>query len=221
MSASAANPWSAFSDMLRLGLDSYVATQKTMLDIAAQQNALWTAAITQGLQQANSALNPADLAAAGTKAFLESQKLGLDIALQQNRLAITMAKAWLGPASPYLEQITHLLENGAEAFVNTQKKLLEFAGAQSEAMIQSVRETSAAMPNPLAQIAELSRQSVDAFVQAQRQFLDLLSRQPNGGSNGGPAADFMNVASGCLQSYLETQRAILNSLGQYAAATPR
>jgi len=220
MSASAANPWSAFSDMLRLGLDSYVATQKTMLDIAAQQNALWTAAITQGTQQAGAVLNPADLAAAGAKAFLESQKLGLDIALQQNRLAITMAKAWLGPASPYLADLTHLLENGAEAFVNTQKKLLEFASAQSDAMIQSVRQSSAAMPNPLAQIAELSRQSTDAFIQAQKQFLDLLSRQPNA-SNGQPAADFMNVASACLQSYLATQRTILNSMGQYAAATPR
>lgn len=209
MSSTAANPWTLFADMLRQGVDSYVSTQKTLLDIAAQQNALWMSAVSQGIGVATPS-GMTGLAGQSIRAFLESQKLGLDIALQQNKLALNLVKGSLGgPARPYLDELANFLEQGAQTFVDAQKKLLELAGQQAETIMKAAGGPAS---NPLAQMAELSRQAVDAFIEAQKQFLDLIARQAAGAARPAqPAADFLTMARQSFENYVNMQRQFLET----------
>ncbi|HYL78545.1 MAG TPA: hypothetical protein VEU96_30415 [Bryobacteraceae bacterium] len=215
MSGTATNPWTFFADMLRQGVDSYVSTQKTLLDIAAQQNSLWMSAASQGFGVATPS-GMTVLAGQSIRAFLESQKLGLDIALQQNKLALNLVKGALGgPARPYLDELANFLEQGAQTFVDAQKKLLEFAGQNAATMMQAAGNS-----NPLAQMAELSRQAVDAFIEAQKQFLDLISRQAAGAARPTePATDFLNMARQSFDNYVNMQRQFLETAANRMADT--
>jgi len=212
MSSTAANPWALFTDMLRQGVDSYVSTQKTLLDIAAQQNALWMTAASQGFGVA-SPFGMTSIAGQSIRTFLESQKLGLDIALQQNKLALNLVKGTLGgPARPYLDELANFLEQGAQTFVDAHKKLLEFAGHNAETMLKAAGDS-----NPFAQMAELSRQAVDAFIEAQRQFLDLIARQAGAARPVQPAIDFFNMARQTLENYVNMQRQFVETAASQMA----
>jgi hypothetical protein len=218
MSNTGPGPWSLFADMVRQGVDSFVSTQKTLLDIAAQQNAMLMGAVQESFGRA---VTPAmaDLAGRSTQAFLQSQKMMLDLAVQQNQLALSMIKGSVGgEAGAAFRELADMLAEVAMTFVEAQKRLLEFAGQQAEAMIKAAREGGPSGPNPLSQMAELSRQGVQAFVDAQKTFLDLIAqgtasaiervkqRQPEAQHSGEPAQDLAGMARRSLQNYTGLQR---------------
>jgi len=217
MSNTGAGPWSVFAELFRQGIDNFVATQKTILDIAVQQNAAFTAAVQQSL---GGAMTPAlsDLAGRSAKAFVESQKMMLDLALQQNRTALNMVKA--GLPQPFVTEIADMLAEGAAAFGETQKRLLEFAGEQADAMVKSAREGQA-MPNPLPQMAELSRAGVQALAEVQKKFLDMLAqgigsateRMSQPGASSDPAA----MARQAFQNYLDLQHQLAEGASRQMA----
>jgi hypothetical protein len=213
---STTNPWSSIADIVRLGIDGFVTTQKAMLDIAAQQNAIFFDAIQGGFGASAPAV--ADLAGKSTKAFLASQSSLLDLAVQQNTMTLDFMKTKLGgPTRPYLNELAAFLEQGTRTFVDAHKRLLEFAGQQADAMMTATREANggAAPANPLAQMAELSRQAVDAFIGAQKKFLEMMAQQAAAAGervktaaqpSAAPANDILNTARQSFQSYIDLQR---------------
>src|SRR5215467_1371381 len=126
MAGTSSSPWLLLADMVRQGVDNYVTTQKTLLDIAAQQNAIWIGVVRDSFgQSANPAM--ADLAGKGTQAFLQSQKTMLDLALQQNQLALNLMKnAWGATGRPSLGERADMRAQGAQTFVKAKKRLLNF-----------------------------------------------------------------------------------------------
>ena len=226
MSGTSTGPWLLLADMVRQGVDNFVTTQKTLLDIAAQQNAMWLGAVQNSFgQPANPMM--ADLAGKGTQAFLQSQKTMLDLASQQNQLALNLMKSTLGAAGrPFLTELADMMAQGAQTFVEAQKRLLDFAAQQADAMTKAAKEAPAGGPNPLAQMAELSKQGVEAFVEAQKRFLDLIAqetasatdrlrqRQDAGAEGNSPysaASDLLNQARANFQTYADLQRQFAES----------
>jgi hypothetical protein len=212
---STTNPWSSIAVIVRLGIDVFVTTQKAMLDIAAQQNAIFFDAIQGGFGASAPAV--ADLAGKSTKAFLASQSSMLDLAVQQNTMTLDFMKTTLGgPTRPYLNDLAAFLEQGTRTFVDAHKRLLEFAGQQADAMMTATREANGNTPaNPLAQMAELSRQAVDAFIGAQKKFLEMMAQQAAATGDrlkaaaqpsSVPANDILSTARQSFQSYIDLQR---------------
>lgn len=207
MSNTGAGPWSLFADMVRQGVDSFVSTQKTLLDIAAQQNTMWMGVVQENFGRA---MTPAmaDLAGRSTQAFLQSQKMMLDLAVQQNQLALSLIKGSLGSAAgPVFGELAAMLSEGAMAFVEAQKRLLEFAGQQAEAMLKAAQAGGPAAANPLSQMADLSRHGVQAFVEGQKKFLDLIAQAAAGRPDaGGSATDVAGMARQSFENYMSMQR---------------
>ena len=232
MSNTGAAPWTLFADLVRQGVDGFVQYQKSLLDIAAQQNAMWMDAV-----QANvpGAMTPAmaDLARRGAQAFVESQKMLLDLALQQNQMALNVIQGSVAaPASPLFNQLAAMLSEGSLAFVEAQKHVLEFAAQQAETMLKADRESGRAATNPLAQMAELSRQGVQALVDSNKKFLDMIAQatasaadrfkpQPEAVPPGERAADLAGMARQSLCSYLELQRQLIDAATRQMADWPQ
>jgi hypothetical protein len=232
MSGTSTGPWLLLADMVRQGVDNFVTTQKTLLDIAVQQNAMWMGAVKETLGQAS---HPAmaDLAGKGTQAFLESQKMMLDLASQQNQMALNLVKTTLGGAGrPFLNELADMMAQGAQTFVEAQKRLLEFAAQQAEAMTKAAKDTPGpGAGNPLAYLAEFSKQGVEAFVEAQKRFLDLIAqetasatdrlrqRQGTVGESGQPGSDAINdilaQARKSFQAYVDLQRQFAESANRW------
>jgi hypothetical protein len=227
MAGTSTGPWLLLADMVRQGVDNFVTTQKTLLDIAAQQNAMWIGAVRDSLGQGSNPLM-ADLAGKGTQAFLQSQKMMLDLASQQNQLALSLVKSTLGATGrPFLGELADMMAQGAQTFVEAQKRLLDFAAQQAEAMTKAAKEAPPGGPNPLAQMADLSKQGVEAFVESQKKFLDLISQEtasatdrlrqrqegsaPGGAEGSGAVNDLLAQARTNFQTYVDLQRQFAES----------
>jgi hypothetical protein len=222
MATTTTNPWVLFAETVRQGVDNYVATQKTLLDIAVQQNALLVNAMKQGFSMAVSPL-VADLAARGTQTFLQSQRAMLDMAAQQNKLGLDLLKNMAGANRPFVSEMADMMERGTRTFVDAQKRLLEFAEQQA-----GNQNPGQSLPNPMTQIYELSRQGLESFVEAQKRFLDMVSQQATSATDrwkeraearaaAAPAegnGDLLGLARQTFENYVNMQRQFAETAGR-------
>jgi len=218
---STTNPWILFADAVRQGVDNYVATQKTLLDIAVQQNTLLVNAMKQGFGMTVPPVLT-DLAGRGTKAFLESQRAMLDMAAHQNKLGLDLVKNMAGSNRPFVNEMADMMERGTQTFVDAQKRLIEFAEQQTEAASKRTSEPGEPVPSPLTQITDLSRQGLESFVEAQKRFLDMIAQEAASATNrwkeraearasaapatAAPASDLMGMARQSFENYINLQR---------------
>jgi hypothetical protein len=213
MATTTTNPWILFAETVRQGVDNYVATQKTLLDIAVQQNALLVNAMKQGFGMAVSPVI-ADLAGRGTQAFLQSQRAMLDLAAHQNKLGMDLLRNMAGVNRPFVGEMADMMERGTQTFVDAQKRLLEFAEQQARN-----QDPGQPVANPMTQIYELSRQGLESFVEAQKRFLDMISQQAASATDrwkeraearaaapGDGNADLLGLARQSFENYINMQR---------------
>jgi hypothetical protein len=220
MATTTTNPWILFADVVRQGVDNYVATQKTLLDIAVQQNGLLVNAMKQGFSLTVPAALT-DLAERGTKAFLQSQRAMLDMAANQNKLGLDLVKNMAGANRPFVTEMADMMERGTQTFVEAQKRLIDFAEQQTEAAAKKTSETEENGTNRMSPITELSRKALESFVEAQKQFLDMIAKEATTatdrwkerasqatteGTATGPASDLMGAARQSFENYMSMQR---------------
>ena len=218
MSNTGAGSWSVFADTVRQGVDTFAATQKMFLDIAAQQNAMLMGFVQQSL---GNGVTPEiiDLAGRTTQTFLQSQTMMLDLAVEQTQLGIGLLKGMTGNSGVSLNaEFWEMLEKGAMTFAAAQKRLLEYAGRQADAMVKAGREGNSATPNPLAQMAGLARQAAQAL--APKELLDLLTKAQQQTQrlfkdtlSGDPTEHFLNLARQSFQDYLDLQLKLSEQAG--------
>src|ERR1039458_4645129 len=119
----------------RQGAESFAATQKILLDLAAQQNSLALGFVRErvGALPVGGLVAFAGLGAAN---FVATQKILLDLAVQENALAFQGVKDGLGLTGPGAA-LAGAVQGGVEAFVAMQKKFLDLAAEQGQAAGQS------------------------------------------------------------------------------------
>ncbi|MEO8028764.1 MAG: hypothetical protein ABI823_19945 [Bryobacteraceae bacterium] len=234
MAGTQLNPLSMFAEAVRQGVDNYVATQKVLLDLAANQSQALTEAMKNNFGMAGWAPAMADLAGQGAQAFLASQKTMLDLALQQN---LTSLNAMKGAASnPAAQSILDMLAQGGQSYVEMQKRFLDMAAQQTDMATKAAKEgRPAGGAMPLEQIAEMSKQATQAWVDSQKNVLDMVQQhtaamadraktaaQPaDAASTGAPANDFATLARQSYEQYMETQKRFLETASQQMAETTR
>jgi hypothetical protein len=225
-----------FAEMVRQGVDNFVATQKMMLDLAAHQGEVMADAMKKNFGLAGWAPAMADLAGQGMQAFLSSQKMMLDLGLQQNRVALGALKTWAG-SNAAAQSILEMLERGGQSYVEMQKQMLEMAGQQTELAMKAAKEgRPGAAALPMEQIAEFSKQGVQAWVESQKRILDMIQQQthklsdktkeqteakseakPEAAAAPAPAGDFAAMARSSFEQYLEMNRKFMEMAGQQMA----
>ena len=200
----------------RQGIESLVAAQKIVLDLAAQENALVFGMVRDQFGTPMFRPGPmlAGLADKGVKNFTTAGKILLDFAAGETALVVDGVKEGLRlpvPAGAAAEILRHRMET----LVGMQKRLLDVAAEETHAMAESYQEGQGVMAG--AKVAELARRGIEAFVESEKKFLDLaaheVSAATNGGKPSGKPRERMEVltklARESAEKYMDAQKKLL------------
>lgn len=201
----------------RQGVQSFVAAQKIIMDLAAQENALLIGMLRERLSKPGGELGAsvAGIAEKGVKNLTSAGKILLDLAADETALAVEGMKEGLrlpAPAGAMAEVVRHRVGT----FVEMQKNLLDATAEQAHAVAESYREGEKFMA--AAHVAELARRGIEGFVESEKKFLDLAAQEVSAAVKGEkraskPAKERMevltNMAREGAEKYIETQRKLM------------
>jgi len=201
----------------RQGIESLVAAQKIVLDLAAQENALVFGMVRDqfGTPMVRPGPMLAGLADKGVKNFTTAGKILLDFAAGETALVVDGVKEGLRlpvPAGAAAEILRHRMET----LVGMQKRLLDVAAEETHAMAESYQEGEGLMAG--AKVAEMARRGIEAFVESEKKFLDLASHEvgsaANGGKSNGKPRERMEVLTKMAREgadkYVDAQKRLLD-----------
>jgi hypothetical protein len=204
MSAPGSGGWPLFTEVFRQGIDSFIATQKALLDIAVQQNAMFTRAVQESLARTTPPGYLSELSGMMTQAaqaYVDAQQRLLDFARQQSE---AMAKAASEPRDPNapdpLAQLAELSRQGVEAFVETQKQFLDMIARQGASAAGQFKQQATGAAGDF---LEQARRGLQNYLDLQRQFVESAARQSSLGT-------LQGLARQGFEAFINTQKAILD-----------
>lgn len=208
-----ASPASTLAHWAGQGVQSFVATQKILLDLTAQQNSLALGFVRERISF--SPLRPltgmVDLAGQGLANFVAAQKILLDLAAEENGLMLQGVRDGLGLTGvPAL--MTDAIREGVNEFVGMQKKFLDALDYQAKAAVSVVTEGKAYEGKPMADVA---KESLESFIHTQQKFLDLVTEaaSPEGPHKHLKSAPHKKVSVTMQESvdkFVEAQKGLLD-----------
>jgi len=202
----------------RQGIESFVAAQKILLDLAAQENALVIGMVREQLSKPvfRPDLAVVKIADKGVENITAAGKILLDFAAGETALVADGVKEWLRlPAA--VRAVTDVVRHRVDAFIDLQKHLLDAAAKQTHEAAESYREGKGWTVG--ASVAELARQGIEAFVETEKKFLNLVAQEVTTATKGGkdghpPARDRFKVltelARESVEKYVDAQKKLLD-----------
>ena len=224
----AASPGSLISGWARQGVESFVAAQKILLDLAAQENALLIGMAREQFSRPGfrPGVSMAGIAETGVKNLTTAGKILLDLAAGETALAVDGVKEGLRlpvAAGAMADVVRHRVDT----FIEMQKHLLDATAEQAHAIAESYREGEEVLA--ATKMTELARRGIEGFVESEKKFLDLAAQEVSAATKGGkrtgkPPRERMEVltkvAREGAEKYIETQKKLLElAIGQLEATT--
>jgi hypothetical protein len=157
------------------GTSSLVEAQRTLLNMAQQENDI----ILGGIKE-----RVGDFVPAGAATDLARRSLDTLIGMQQDLLTTTSKQTlqWLeseqGGKTNHAAHLVDFAREGVETFSRTQKKFLE-AVAQETARMTSGNAGHEGKTLKKTELAHLAREAGNAFIEAQKRLLDIMGQQMN------------------------------------------
>jgi len=215
--AAESRPSSFISLMLgwaQQGVDSFLATQRILLEFAARKNASLMKSLREGVSDPEN--SPAailtELAVEATANFTEAQRILLNLAQEENTLMLTGVKEHV----PGTAAITDRLRRVFDTFVEMQQEFLTIASKHAQARLQPKAKDK---DKGGAGMIEVAREAMDNFVRAQKKFLDIVileGGKPRGGKEEGSRkkTELSKLAREAADSFIEAQKKLLDLAGQ-------
>jgi hypothetical protein len=198
-------------------MQSFIATQKILLDLAAQENALLIGMVREGLGKA--AFRPfasmVGIAEAGVKNMTGVGKILLDLAADETALVVGGVKEGLRlpvPAGTMAEVVRHRVET----LVEMQKRMLDATAQQAHLVAESYRDGKGMQA--AGNLAELGRRGIEGFVESEKKFLNLAMEEISAATKGEkpagkPLRERMEVLTKAMregaEKYIDTQKKVL------------
>jgi hypothetical protein len=200
----------------RHGIQSFIAAQKVLMDLVAQENALLIGVVRKrlGTREFRPLTSMVEIAETGAKNMADVAKILLDLASVQTTLIVGGFKEGLrlpATARSMAEVVCHRVETLGEM----QKRWLDVTAQQAESVSESYRDRKTV--SILENLAELGRRGVEGFVESEKKFVNLVVQEFSDAGKGYKRTnlprDRMEVLAGVLreaaQNYLETQTKVL------------
>jgi hypothetical protein len=200
----------------RQGIESFVAAQKIVLDLAAQENDLLFGMVREqfGKPAIQTGAILAGMADKGVKNFSTASKILLDLAAGETALVIDGVEEGLPlpqPAAAAADVVRHRMDT----FVGMQKRLLDVAAEETHAMAKSYQDGEGLMAS--AKVVELARRGIETFVESEKKFLDFAAHDVSAAVNGskptGKPRERMEVltklARDGAEKYMDAQKNLL------------
>jgi hypothetical protein len=213
-----ASPGSFLTGWARQGVQSFVAAQKILMDLASQENALLIGIARERLSKPGFRpdMTLAGLAEKGVENLASAGKILLDLAAGETELAVDGLKEGLRlplAAGTMAEVVRHRVDT----LIELQKSLLDAATEQAHAAAESYR--AGERVRAAANVAELARRGIEGFVESEKKFLDLAAQQVSAATKGDkrthkPPRERMEVLSKVAregaEKYIDTQKKLLD-----------
>jgi hypothetical protein len=210
-------PSGVLTGWARQGVQGFVAAQKILMDLAAQENALLIGMVREGFSKPG--LRPdvslVGMAEKGVENLTAIGKILLDLAADETALAVDGVRDGLRlPAAA--GAMAEVLRHRVDTLIELQKDMLDATADQAHAVADSYREGEKMLA--AAHVAELARRGIEGFVESEKKFLDLATQEVTTAAKGGkqttkPPRDrfevLTKVAREGAEKYIETQRKIL------------
>ena len=199
-------------EWIRQGTEGFIATQKILLDLAAQQNALALTIARErlGLFKMGPAKPLVDLAGKGIHNLIEAQRLLLDLASKQNKILADGLKP--GVAGTLVEPLAEVIHQGLGNVFDHQKHFLGVFETQTEAAIKDLSDGKGFDTNRLSEIA---REGLRDFVDSQKKFLDIVqheleAKKDDCAEKNGKRVDLFDIAKQSGDSFVDVQKKMLD-----------
>jgi len=201
----------------RQGIESFVAAQKILLDLTAQQNSLLIGMIRERLSEPGfqPGVALARMADKGVENFTNAGKILLDFAAGETGLMVDGVKKGLKlPAA--VGGAAEVFRHRVETLIGLQKRLLDAAAEQTHVAAESYREGKGL--RALEGMTEFARRGMEDFVETEKEFLDLATEEVSTALRGGrevrePAGDRSKVVSKLaregVEKYIDAQKKLL------------
>jgi hypothetical protein len=211
-----ASSWSVtgmIGDWIRQGAEGFIATQKILLDLAAQQNAL---ALTIARERL-SLISPTpsktliDLSSKTVHNVVEAQQTVLDIVAKENDIIFEGLKP--GVENTCITALAEVVHQGLANCIAAQKEFLSLVEEETEG---AVRDLGDARKFDTGRLSRVTREGVRTFVKTQKKFLDIVETElvdETVETPDTPAAkplDFFDIAKDSVDAYVETQKRLLD-----------
>jgi len=172
----AAPPTNPLTDWAQRGFASFMAAQRILLDLAAQENALLIGVARE--QFGKGGFRPgaalAGMADDGVKNFAAAGKILLDLAAGETALVVEGMKEGLRlPVAAGV--VADVARHRAEMLIGLQKQLLDAAAEETHAVAESYRGGKELQAG--ARVAEFARRGLEGFVESEKEFLDLAAKE--------------------------------------------
>ena len=212
-----ASPGGMLTGWARQGVQSFVAAQKILLDLAAQENALLIGMVRERLSKPGfrPGVSMAGIAETGVKNVATAGKILLDLAAGETALAVEATKESLRLPQA-VGVMADVVRHRVDTFVELQKHLLDATAEQANLLAESYREGEPV--SAAARVAELTRRGIEGFVASEKKFLDLAAHEVSAAAKDGkhahkPPRDRMHVLTEAAregaEKYIDTQKKLL------------
>jgi len=216
-SSKAFSPVNQLANWARQGIESFVAAQRILFDLTAQQNALVMGMVRKGLHEPS--LRPVDtfakIADSSVEHVTAAGKILLDLAAGETALVADWAKE--GSPLPSARALTEVVRHRVDTFVDMQKRLLDLAAEQTHAVAESYGKGELSKIG--GSVAELATRAIESFVETEKKFLDLAAFDVvvanQVGKQGRTAARnqlkiLTQLAREGVEKYIDAQQKLLN-----------
>lgn len=178
-----ASPGSLLTGWARHGVQSFIAVQKILLDLAAQENALLIAMGREGLGK--TAFRPfasmVGIAETGVKNMTSVGKILLDLAAAETALIVGAVKEGLRLTVP-AEAMAEVVRLRVESLVEMQKRLLDATAQQAQMVAESLRTGKGTLA--VTNLEELGRRGIEGFVESEKKFLNAALQEISAATKG-------------------------------------
>ena len=211
---------STLSGWAQKGAQTFLATPRTLLDLAIRQNANVMHVLRKQWSDPHHSPTAilSEVAGEGMTNFLEAQKVLLDLSKQQNEILMTGVKERIGE-QPAAHATADLLRRSVQTFIHMQEEFLKIAGKQTHIWVEAARSGK---PLPgRAPLEDLARESMENFVKAQKQFLDVIAEETAKATGGKPTTtkkikktELSKLARQATESFIDAQKNLVDVAGK-------
>lgn len=201
-------------DWIRQGAEGFIATQKILLDLAAQQNALALTIARERLGMIAPFPTKAmvDLTSGTFHNFIEAQQVVLDVAAKENDIIAEGVKPKL--SNTPVEGLAEVVHQGLANIISAQKSFLTLVDSETEG---AAREYEAGKSFDTAHLSTVAREGARNFIHSQKKFLDIVEEQllnesemsDTKAETAKPASVF-DLAKDSVDAYVEAQKRLLD-----------
>jgi len=200
---------------MQQGMDSFLATQRILVDFATKKNANLLKNLRDGIFESEHSPMAilTELAVEVTANLTEAQKILLDLAQQENEIIMTGVKERVS-SSAMAVSLAERLRRGVDTFVDMQQ---DFLTTISKHVQQRLEATQAGKGPDIACLTDAARDAMDNFVRAQKKFLDVVVLEEIKAKSGEAAkkkTEIPKLAREAADAFIETQKKLLDLVGQ-------